>query len=126
MLRRTLVITLSLAVLALPGVESASSLVHFALSGSAPEADSEVQSPSEIRLWFTEVPEDGTMSIRLVTSSGDVLKTGEVVQDAEDGRVFSVTVPDALGAGAYTVAWRALGADGHVVRGTFSFSVSAQ
>jgi methionine-rich copper-binding protein CopC len=31
-----------------------------------------------------------------------------------------------LPAGGYTVAWRGIGDDGHVVRGDFTFSVTAQ
>ena len=37
----------------------------------------------------------------------------------------SVEVPE-LGAGAYTVKWRALGKDGHVIKGDFSFKVSGK
>ena len=100
-------------------------LYHFALSKSVPEAESTVASPPEIRLWFTQVPQEGTMSIRLLDGDGEPVPTDETAQDAEDGRVFSVTVPDPLPAGRYSVRWRGLGEDGHVVRGEFSFSVSA-
>lgn len=99
-------------------------LFHFELKQSAPEKDAHVMgSPSEIRLWFTQEPQEGSTSIRLVTSGGDEAPTGDVVQDPSDPTVFSVPVTGTLANGTYTVAWRALGQDGHVVRDTFSFMV---
>ena len=97
---------------------------HFALAKSAPEADAAVPSPEEVRLWFTEPPEDNSIAIRVITPSGDAIETGETTPDAEDGRVFSISIADALAAGTYTVAWRGIGADGHVARGDFEFLVT--
>jgi methionine-rich copper-binding protein CopC len=100
--------------------------IHFALSKSTPEADATVASPGEIRLWFTEIPENETTSIRLIGDGAESVHVAEVVQDAEDGRVFSVALHGALPAGTYTVSWRAMGSDGHVVRDTFDFTVAEQ
>jgi methionine-rich copper-binding protein CopC len=99
---------------------------HFELSKSAPEGGAEVSSPTEVRLWFTQVPQDGTTSIRLVDEAGGAVHTADVAQDAADGRVFSVALHGTLAPGSYTVAWRAMGDDGHVVRGDYSFSVAAR
>lgn len=100
--------------------------IHFALNKSAPEDGASVTSPAEVRLWFTEVPEDGTTSIRLIDPAGKQVSTGEVQQDADDGRVLFIELEHPVDAGAYTVAWRAMGSDGHVVRGDLSFSVVAR
>ncbi len=100
--------------------------LHFALSKSMPEADSSIGSPPEVRLWFTEVPEASSVSIRLVDSGGDLIAAGDVAQDEDDGKVFSVAIEGPLAAGGYTVAWRAIGADGHVVRDDFEFAVAQQ
>ena len=99
---------------------------HFALSKSSPEADSSVDSPAEIRLWFTEVPEARTTSIRLIASDGEPIRTADVAQDEDDDRSFGVTLEHALSADTYTVAWRAIGADGHVVRDDYEFAVVAR
>ncbi len=99
---------------------------HFALSKSMPVADSSVESPPEIRLWFTEIPDAGTTSIRLIGADEQVIHTGDVTQDKEDQQSFSVALEQALSAGTYTVAWRAMGADGHVVRDDYAFIVVAQ
>ena len=40
--------------------------IHFALSKSAPVADASAENVTEIRLWFTEAPSEGTTSIRLL------------------------------------------------------------
>lgn len=100
--------------------------LHFALSKSAPADGEAVGSPAEVRLWFTEEPEHGTTSIRLIDSDGEALASGEVQTDAEDGRIVFIEFDDAIDVGAYAVAWRAMGSDGHVVRGDLSFSVVAQ
>ena len=104
----------------------ASSDVHFALSKSMPEADSSIESPAEVRLWFTEAPEDNTVSIRLVDGDAGLVEAGDVAQDADDAKIFSVAVQQVLPAGSYAVAWRAIGDDGHVVRGDFTFAVTQQ
>jgi methionine-rich copper-binding protein CopC len=100
--------------------------LHFALERSSPEADATVQAPSEIRLWFTEAPQDGTTAIRLVEAEEADVEVGEVTQDADDETSFFVEIQGTLPAGTYTVSWRGMGDDGHVVRESFQFSVAAQ
>ena len=100
--------------------------LHFALSKSAPEADTNLESPPEVRLWFTQAPQDNSMSIRLIDHAGEALEMGEPKADEEDDQVYSLTIEGTLDSGAYTVAWRAIGQDGHVVRGDFSFTVTQQ
>jgi len=97
---------------------------HFELSRSEPGAEATVQSPSEGRLWFTQVPQENTTSIRVLEPKGDPLHTGEVIQDASDGQAFSVALHGALPPAIYTVSWRSMGSDGHVVKGEFTFTVS--
>ena len=113
------------AVAAVP-LSLASSDVHFALSKSMPVADSSIESPAELRLWFTEAPEENTVSIRLADGDGNLIESGRAVQDANDARIFSGTVQHALAAGPYMVLWRAIGDDGHAVRGDFKFAVTQQ
>ncbi len=124
---KRLVLTAMLALAAtaaIPAPPASLALEHFDLKQSAPEKDAHVMgSPSEVRLWFTQEPQEGSTSIRLVTSDGTEASTGDVVQDADDATVFSVPVQGKLADGTYTVAWRALGQDGHVVRDSFSFMV---
>lgn len=99
---------------------------HFALSKSSPEADATVEAPSEVRLWFTQEPQDGSTSIRIVEAEDAGVHVGDVVQDSEDPTSFFVELHGELQAGTYTVSWRGMGQDGHVVRDSFHFSVAAR
>ena len=105
---------------------AADAVFHFALSRSVPAADAAVPSPEEVRLWFTQVAPPGSVAIRLVGPGGDAVETSDPIPDEDDGRVYHVDVPTKLPAGAYTVAWRGIGDDGHIVRGEFQFSVTAE
>ena len=107
------------------GVGSATD-IHFALSKSEPEADASVEAPAEVRLWFTEEPQDGTVSVRVLDASEEQAMTMDVTQSEDDARSFAVAFHHPPAAGTYTVAWRGIGSDGHVVRDTFTFTVTAQ
>ncbi len=97
---------------------------HLQLDRSAPAADSTVSTPAEIRLWFSQATQEDATSIRLVDGDGELVELGEVTP-AEGRTVHSASVPGALAPGSYTVAWRTMAADGHVVRGDFSFAVAS-
>lgn len=116
LLMSTLLVTV---VAATPG-----SAFHFGLARSVPAAGASVASPSEVTLWFTEVPQDNSISIRLVDGRGDLVGTSDPRQDGEDRTQFSISPSGTLAAGGYTVAWRGIGQDGHTVRGDFGFTVT--
>jgi methionine-rich copper-binding protein CopC len=97
--------------------------LHFALSRSEPEADAIVTSAPEIRLWFTEAAQEGSVGVRLLTADSTVVETSPATRDRADERVYSISVPNPLGGGRYTVAWRGIGDDGHVVTGSYAFTV---
>jgi len=107
------------------GLGAAGPVRHLALQASLPAADAVVPSPAEIRLDFTEAPQDGSTAIRLVDPTGTLLATGEVTRSTQDPTVFTSSVPQALAAGAYSVAWRAMAVDGHVLTEDFAFTVQA-
>jgi methionine-rich copper-binding protein CopC len=97
--------------------------LHFALSRSVPEADAVVTSAPEIRLWFTEAAQESSVGIRLLTADSTVVETAPPARDRNDARIYSVAVATPLPGGRYTVAWRGIGDDGHVVTGSFAFTV---
>lgn len=98
---------------------------HFELKKSEPAANATVPSPSAVRLFFSEAPEEGSVGIRLIAGE-EPMETGEVTVDEHDATVFSVSLGRSLPAGTYTVSWRGIGDDGHVVRGDYDFAVSAE
>lgn len=102
------------------------SAFHFGLSRSVPAAGAAVESPSSVTLWFTEEPQENSISIRLVDARGDLVGSSDPSQDADDATQFSISPSGTLPAGGYTVAWRGIGQDGHTVRGDFGFTVSGR
>lgn len=96
--------------------------LHFALSRSEPAAEATVSPPEELRLWFTQAPQQNSMSVRLMAGDAPV-ETGPLTAAAGDDRVYSVAVGHTLEEGGYNIAWRAMAADGHVVRGEIPFTV---
>ena len=115
-------LALVVAVQALSGLDRA---LHFGLARSAPLDGSTVASLSEVHLWFTEEPDPGTVSVQILNASGEAAHAGDLTEDPEDGKQFSVAILHGLAEGSYSVAWRGMGADGHVVRGEFTFAVAA-
>ncbi len=114
-----------LMVLALGVTAATWSVRHFGLSKSIPAADSAVQSPQQLQLWFTQAPQEGSVSIRLIDAAGELVQTGDPVRNAEDAKLMEVEVGQMLDESVYTVAWRGIGDDGHVVRNEFGFRVTA-
>ena len=100
--------------------------LHFALASSSPAAGATVEAPSELRLTFTEEPEDGTVSIRVLEAEDAGVHVHDPRQAQDDPRTFSVGFHGVFPAGTYTVSWRGMGADGHVVRDTFQFTVETR
>ena len=81
-----------------------------------------VESPTEIALQFTESVDPIEPGIRLVDADGDDVEIGAVSQAAGTERMRAA-VPSTLDDGTYVVAWQAVSADSHRVRGSFTFSV---
>lgn len=110
----------------LVGLTAAAPSLHFKLDKSEPGQNAETLSPEAVKLWFSQVPQAKSTSIRLLDAGGDPVETGDVIQDSEDGRLQSVALLAKLAPGAYSVAWRSMASDGHVVRGDFAFTVLAE
>ena len=113
-------------ILTLSAAAPSSGIPHFGLASSSPEAGSTVAAPSEVRLTFTQVPQEGTVQIGLVEAEDAGVQVMDAAQDSEDPQVFFIEMHGTLPAGSYTVSWRGMGEDGHVVRDTFEFSVATQ
>lgn len=78
--------------------------------------------PATIDIGFAEPAR--LMKVEMMHTAGDVSKTIRMaIPTREPVNDISLT-PDHSGAGDYQVNWRALSEDGHVITGTFSFSVT--
>jgi hypothetical protein len=99
---------------------AAQAQAHSELASSIPAGGSTVVAPKTITLTFTR--ELRLVTLRLVAEGVD--EALAVDRSAPPGTLFAVPLP-AVRPGAYTVKWRAVAADGHIMRGSFSFAVAA-
>jgi methionine-rich copper-binding protein CopC len=94
---------------------------HSLLLGSVPAARSAIPAPPLVELRFNNRIEKRLSSIALVGAGGARI-VATVQPDGPPDRLRA-SLP-ALPPGDYRVDWRVLSTDGHVVTGTFTFTVS--
>ena len=97
---------------------------HAEVARSDPAANSVLQaSPDRVGVWFTEPVEPDLSELRVFDSQGSRVDDGTTLFDPSDETAASVGLEE-IGEGLYTVAWRNVSkVDGHLVRGSFLFSV---
>lgn len=96
---------------------------HLRLERSAPADSSVVDSASAVRLWFSQVTALNVTRVVVRSSAGDTVATKPLTRAAAPKSPVVAAFVTPLTAGAYTVDWRTMAGDGHVVRGTFRFTV---
>jgi putative copper export protein/methionine-rich copper-binding protein CopC len=102
---------------------SVTAFAHAKLERSEPKNNSTLQqSPKLVELWFSEELEAGLNAIEVKDQAGKRVDRGDVVL-AEGNKKAQVELGQ-LSPGIYTVIWRALSADQHAMRGSFSFTVA--
>lgn len=95
---------------------------HAALVKSAPAARSSVDAPLRIDLWFNERLESAYSSLSVWDVDGRRVDRQDVLVGPDDPKRLSVGL-FTLRPGAYTVRYRVLSVDGHVIESTFVFTV---
>lgn len=106
---------------------SAAERLHLELRNSAPEADSTIaEQPAEVRLFFSEPPQEEGARVRLVTANEELVETSETLVNEEDPRQLFITLGEdiELADGTYTVLWRVIAQDGHAQNGNFVFHLA--
>ncbi len=99
-------------------------LAHAKLVRSEPKPKETVSvAPKLVELWFSEELESGLNTIEVKDQTGKRVDRGEVTL-AEQNKKAQVELGE-LTLGVYAVAWKALSADQHAMRGSFTFSVTA-
>lgn len=78
--------------------------------------------PEEILLEFSESVDPIDPGIRLVDAAGNAVDIAATDQD-RGASTMRAAVPEALADGTYVVAWQAVSADSHRIRGAYTFSV---
>ena len=98
---------------------------HAELIGGEP-ADGAVvdQPPEQVRLHFSEPIEPEFYALQVYASDRSRIDSGSPRISPNDARVLEVDVRDA-GSGTFTVVWRAVSLDSHVIRGVYAYTVGA-
>lgn len=78
--------------------------------------------PERLQLWFNERLEAAFCTLQVVDSADKAVDKGDTQVAADDPKRLSVGLKP-LTAGVYTVKFRVLSVDGHVVTNQFSFTV---
>jgi len=101
-------------------------VVHLRLLSTAPAADTVLAaSPAEVRLVFSEPPQMGGTTVRLVNAAEELVASTDAAADPEDAKEVFIRPESPLPAGTYTVMWRVIAQDGHTQRGEFAFRVGS-
>jgi len=124
MMRRTLWLRPSLLILLL--MIPISSWGHAYLVKSSPARRAMLSSPpTRVVLWFNERLEAQFSQLAVWNAEGQQVDGGDVQVGPDDGKRLSVGIPP-LPAGSYTVKYRVLSVDGHVVESEFPFTIRSR
>ncbi len=98
---------------------------HLQLESSSPAKGATVRSSlTEIRITFTQGVEPRYTSVTLLDNAGNALALGTLVPVGEGKtRDFVYRLTHPVVSGDFVVQWKTAGADGHVVSGSFDFTV---
>lgn len=98
-------------------------LAHAILVKSQPAKDETVvQAPKQVDLWFNAAVRGEYKALAVIDSSGKRVDNHDVEQSLTDGSHIYATVGD-LPPGKYTIRYRVVSEDTHIVTGKFDFSV---
>jgi copper transport protein len=110
-------LAVALAALAFPAVASAHATMERATPSFAQRLE---RSPTAVRLHFDQSVEALSNAIRVFDSKGRLLSGA--TRSSADRRTIDVPV-ERLPRGGYTVRWRVVSADSHVISGVYTFGV---
>jgi copper resistance protein C len=98
-------------------------LAHAVLVKSVPAQRATLaEPPPRIELWFNERLEPAYSKASVTNEAGTQVDLRDVAVSTEDPRRLSLSLPP-LKPGRYTVSFRVLSVDGHVVESRLSFTV---
>lgn len=120
-MRRHLAVLLVAGALLVPAAAQA----HAALLKSVPGSrDTLARAPTAIVLRFNEPVEPRFSTVTLEDVEGKTLTLGPLHLAADDPAQVELAIPEPLPAGTYTVRYRVLSQDGHVVEYGYQFRVA--
>lgn len=115
--------TIKPGLLAIALFSPVSVFAHAILVKSQPAKDETVtESPKQIDLWFNDAVRSEYKALAVIDSTGKRVDNHDVAQSLTDGANIYATVP-ALEPGTYTIRYRVVSEDTHIVTGKFEFTI---
>lgn len=99
---------------------------HAILVKSQPAKDETVtEAPKQIDLWFNDPVRSEYKALAVIDSEGKRVDNHDVEQSLTDGSNIYATVQNLI-PGTYTIRYRVVSQDTHIVTGKFQFTVKPQ
>jgi methionine-rich copper-binding protein CopC len=96
---------------------------HALLVKSVPAARAALnRAPDRVQLWFNERLEPAFSTASVWSAAGAQVDRQDALVGPDDAKRLTVTLPG-LEPGSYTVRFRVLSVDGHIVEASFLFTV---
>lgn len=97
---------------------------HAHVEKTEPAANSTITTaPTSVQMWFNEAPDLKVTKVELAGASGKV-ELGPAHSMGKNNVMAPIV--GKMANGKYTVNWQTAGDDGHVEKGTFTFTLSAK
>ncbi|CUS31364.1 putative Copper transport protein CopC [Candidatus Nitrospira nitrosa] len=124
---KTLWASLSLVVAALAlGMPATPALAHSMLVKAEPARRAVLtKSPSQVRLWFNEKIEGDYASLVVLDDKKHSITDTKPTLASDDPKSIILPLPE-LVPGKYSIKFRVLSVDGHVVESSFDFTVKGE
>lgn len=116
----------TLAMIMSVGLHSGTALAHAMLVKAEPARRAALtKAPSQVRLWFNEEIEKDYASLAVQDAAKATITEIKPHVAADDPKSIVLPLPE-LEAGKYTVKFRVLSVDGHVVDSSYDFTVKSK
>jgi methionine-rich copper-binding protein CopC len=99
---------------------------HLKLLKSEPAANATLAAPpTTVKLWFSQRPELAVTRVTIKGATGAERVLAPLARGEAGDAPITGEVGIALPPGAYTIAWRTMAKDGHVLSGTVPFRIAS-
>ena len=123
MCKQTLTKRLKMLLMVVAVLSPVTAWSHAILVKSQPAQDETVtESPKQIDLWFNDAVRSEYKAVAVIDAAGKRVDNHDVDQSLTDGSHIYATV-GSLPSGKYTVRYRVVSQDTHIVTGKFEFNV---
>jgi copper resistance protein C len=96
---------------------------HAIMVKSQPVADSTISdAPKQVDVWFNDKVGSEYKALAVINSAGKRVDNKDIVQETFEQSHLYITVPD-LPPDTYTVRYRVVSLDTHIVTGKFKFTI---